>query len=69
MPNDTRQPTRHTDAELLRMVRAERVKVIQQLSAAKAAVREQASTVEALESRLHNIEVSEDYLTDRSGRP
>lgn len=69
MPNDIRHPNQCSDAELLRMLRVERTNVIRQLTDAKAALRELVSEIAALDERLHNIDISEDYLTDRLRKP
>ncbi len=66
--NATHQhPSQYSDAELLRILRVERTRVTRELVRAKQQLRQMVSTVNSLETRLHNIEASEDYLT--KGRP
>lgn len=66
MPDDIRHPSPFTDTELLQKLRTERVNLLRQLSVANAELRKQAAMIAGIEDRLHNIETSEDYLSNRS---
>jgi hypothetical protein len=51
--------SQYSDEELLRLLRIERTKVTRQLIAAKEQLRHLVSTIEGLETRLQNIDSSE----------
>jgi hypothetical protein len=61
-----KHPSQYSDEELLRLLRIERTKVTRQLIAAKERLRHLVSTIEGLETRLQNIDSSEQYLIDKT---
>lgn len=54
-----RHPSQYTNADLHRLLRAERLALTQRLVILKREIRERAAEIEQLESRLADIEASE----------
>ncbi len=57
-----KHPSTFTDAELVRLLRAEKVAVAREMCAAKREIRAKVAQLETLRVRLHHIEDSENYL-------
>jgi hypothetical protein len=71
MPIDNahQHPSRYTDAELLAMLRTQRLEITQRLNVLNRAVQEQLSEITTLEAKLENIEANEIYLTVKPTMP
>jgi ABC-type phosphonate transport system ATPase subunit len=64
--NDLRN---YSDAELRRLLRAERLRLTQQLVTAKRELRQKVSVTENIEQRLGDINASEDTLIQKPEKP
>jgi hypothetical protein len=63
--NNTLNNAKYSDDELLRMLRTEGTKVTHALILAKRELKRAVAEVDALEKRLHDIDVSEQFLIGR----